>query len=174
MAYREPVPADDFRAISMSWIWIGVFAAVAIFGGFMTPWDTVMHLLQSKGVGDQEAALIGFVAGYTLPLTAGLAILVWIFLTGAGKGWSPQATGAAIAITLVATGAASAYLGLGQLPEFTTAYRASGPWWVSVPGYVLQGYVNAYGWPLTVASAAIAVGIALQVERWAYTAPAEP
>lgn len=174
MTYREPIPADEFRAISMSWIWIGVFAAVAIFGGFLTPWETLTQLLQSRGVGEQEAALLGFVAGYTLPLTAGVAILVWIFLTGAGKGWSPQVTGVAIAAVLVVTGAASATLGLGQLPEFDTTYRASGPWWVAIPGYVLQGYVNAYGWPLTLASAAIAIGIALQVERWAYTAPVQP
>lgn len=173
MMSREPVPADDFRDISMSWIWIAVFAVVAIFGGFLTPWETINQLLQSRGVGEQEAVLIGFVAGYTLPLTAGLAILAWIFLTGAGKGWSPQVTGAAIAAVLVVTGIASAYLGLGQLPEFG-AYRASGPWWFAIPAYVFQGYVNEYGWSLTIASAAIAIGIALHVERWTYTAAAEP
>lgn len=170
MTDEAPTPADEFRTVSMSWIWIGVFAVVAVFGGFLTPWETITALLQSGGVGEKEATLIGFVAGYTLPLTVGLAVLIWIYVSGVGRGMNPQAAGLIIAGVLIATGAASAYFGLGQLPVYG-AYHASGPPWVSIPAYVLQGYVNSYGWSLTIASAAIAIGLAFHVERWAYTAP---
>jgi hypothetical protein len=154
----------------MSWIWMGVFAVAAVFGGFLTPWEVITDLLQSGGVGEQEATLIGFVAGYTLPLTVGLAILVWMYISGVARGMDVRVAGLTIAGVLIASGAASAYFGLGRLPVYGT-YHASGPPWVSIPAYVFLGYVNSYGWALTVASAAIAVGIALQFERWAYTAP---
>lgn len=170
MTNQPATPADELRSTPMSWIWIGVFTLVAVFGGFLTPWDTISGLLQSGGVGEEQAALIGFVAGYTLPLTVGLAFLVWLWISGTVRSMSGQAAGLSVAGVLFATGLASASLGLGQIPEYGP-FRATGAPWVSIPVWVVQGYVNAYGWSLTIASAAIAIGIALQIERWMHGAP---
>jgi hypothetical protein len=167
---RQPIPADGIRTIPMGWIWASVFVVVAVFGLAITPWDAIGSLIQSEGVGENEASLIGFVAGYTAPLTAGLAFLAWLYVSGTARGMSGQIAGLTIGGVLFATGLASAYLGLGQLPNYD-ARVPSGPPWVSIPEWVLQGYVNSYGWSLTIASAAIAVGLAIQVERPMYIAP---
>jgi hypothetical protein len=155
----------------MKWVWAAVFFVVVVFGGFMTPWQALQHLLQSRGaVGEEDASLIGFVAGYTLPLTAGVAVAAYLLLRGAFESWQGPYVALAVAGILAAAGLIAAYLGLGLLPDYE--YRLpSGPPYVSIPLWVLQGYFNTYGWSLMICAAAIGLATALHVDAWLRSRP---
>lgn len=164
MVARQPTIADQTRSLSMAWVWAAVFVVVAVFGAGLTPWDAVGELLQNQGVGDTQAQLIGFAAGLTLPLTAGMTILIYLLITGAAQNHSGPAIGVTVAAVLAGAGYLSAELGLGVLP--ITGSPPSAPFYISLPVWIISGYISYYGWALTVCSIAIAIALAMQFERW--------
>lgn len=165
MSNGDPTAADGLRSIPTTWVWIAVFVVVALIGYGQTPWDTLAMLLEEKGVGEKGQQMIGFVASYTLPLTAGLFVLAYLGLIGAYRGASVIAGWLVAGGVLIGSAMLAGAVGLGQLPDFATAIPQSGPWFARPVAWVLQAYVNAYGWPLAVSSAAIAAGAAIQLER---------
>jgi hypothetical protein len=106
------------------------------------------------------------VAGYTLPLTAGVALASVLFLRGAFATMEhPGMRLLWVAGILFAAGLMAAYFGLGLLPAYE--YRLpSGPPYISIPLWVLQGYFNTYGWTLMICACAIGIAIALHVDAW--------
>lgn len=165
---REPInptPAEQLRSVPPSAVWAATFAVVAVLGGFATPWETLQVLLKNRGAGEEGASLLAFVAGYTLPLTAGFGVLAFGILIGAYRGASPPAIGFTIGGVLFVAGLVSGYLGLGLLPDYTDV-RPSGPPYAAVPLMVLTAYLNSYGWSLMLCALAIGTAAAFQAERW--------
>lgn len=159
-------PADELRSIPTKWMWVAVFFVIAVCNGLLTPWDSIRYLLEHKGLGDDGNSLIAFVAGYTLPLSVGFGVIVFLKLTGAESGISFPSQLFAAAVILYIAGEVARSLGLGLLPNY--GVRPS----VSVPGYarplliVLEAYFNTYGWPLMFSALAIGSASGIQVERW--------
>ena len=121
-----------------------VFFVVAILCGILTPWD-VFYLVENQGVGDEGSSILAFVAGYTLPLTFGTGVIAFLFLRGAYRGHGAMPMVVTAAVILAGSGWLAQTLGLGLLPDYTSATGAgSGPWRLLT--FVLEAYLNSYGW----------------------------
>jgi hypothetical protein len=164
-------PADELRGLNMAAVWGVVAFIVAVFGLGVQPWDALERALANHGPNEEEKTLIAFVAGYTLPLTGGVAVLTFAWLSGAARNVTPQTALVVGALTLIGAGLVAKELGLGLLPS-TEFKPVNGPIYVALPGDVLQAYFNSYGFPLMICSVAIGAASAVQVERWAHAAAA--
>ena len=152
--------ADEIRDISMKWIWGGVFIIIAFFGVGLTPWDVIAHLIANKGMGEEGIGLVSFVAGYTLPLTAGFGIIALFVLTkNPNQSLIPFHAIVAAGILYLA-GWVAAHLGLGLLPQYSrfTSEAVRPP--LGPLFFVLQGYFNTYGWSLMICALAISLSLA--------------
>ena len=162
--------ADQLRQIPMGIIWRITFVVVGVGAGLFTSWQDIgVHLIQNQGVGDEGAALLGFVAGYTLPLFVGFFILAFLAIKESDfsrYGWPVLVL--ALAFILWVCGEAARALGLGLLPDYT--YVALGEWPAQLRplGYVLTAYFNSYGFGLMLCALALGVALAVQVERWVH------
>ncbi len=161
--------ADEFRSIGMGWIWAITFFIVVVFGGILTPWEAIEHLIVNQGASEEGANLLAFVAGYTLPLTAGFSIIAFLVLTGIHKQfhYGVQLVGAAVILWLA--GEAARSFGLGLLPDYTGWVRISGNPYLRPLLIVLNAYFITYGWALMVCALATGCAIAFQVERWLHS-----
>jgi hypothetical protein len=144
---------------------VAVLAVVLIVGGGLTPWDTLAFLIEEGGVGDRGASVIAFVAGYTLPLTAGIGLIAFLILSNRWPVTGTPAHLLLVAAILGGAGLVASSLGLGLLPDFTASIPQTGAWFMRPLGYVLNAYFNTYGWPLMICAAAIGIGAALHIER---------
>lgn len=162
--------ADQLRQIPMGIIWVTTFVVVGIGAGIFTSWQEIAaHLIQNQGVGDEGATLLGFVAGYTLPLTMGFLILALLLLRETDlerHGW-PALVLVPAAVPWLCGEAARA-LGLGLLPDYTYASSLELSWPFRPIAVVLSAYFNAYGFGLMLCALAIGVALAVQVERWVH------
>ena len=161
--------ADEFRSIGMGWIWAITFFIVVVFGGILTPWEAIEHLISNQGLGEEGTNLLAFVAGYTLPLTAGFGVIAFLVVTGIRKkvNIGIQIVGAAVILWLA--GEAARSLGLGLLPDYTGWVRISGYPYLRPLLIVLNAYFTTYGWALMICAFAIGCAIAFQVERWLHS-----
>jgi len=162
--------ADEFRSIRMGWIWTITFVIVVVFGGVLTPWETIEYLIANRGMGEEGANLLAVAAGYTLPLTAGFSVIAFLVLAGIHKQFSfwAQVLGATIILWLA--GEAARSLDLGLLPDYTGwSTVGGGHWVVRLFAIVLGAYFTTYGWGLMVCAFAIGCAIAFQVERWLHS-----
>lgn len=148
----------ELQSEHLPWIWAGAFVIVGVFGYGMTPWDAIIQLIENNGVGDQGAYLLAFAAGYTLPATAAIGVIVALAYTGALRNVGLPGTVFLIALILGGAAILSQFLGLGLIVDLSNATWHSGPVWLSVFLFVLSAYLNAYGWPLMIT--AVALGIA--------------
>jgi hypothetical protein len=162
--------ADELRGIRISWIWGAAFFIVLIFGLGLTPWDAIQALVANRGVGDEGAKVLAFIAGYTLPLTVGFGIISFLALTGESYGFNGQAQFIGAAIILWITGEVARGLSLGLLPDYSNAFKISGPGYLRPLLIVLVAYLNRYGWPLMVCALAIGAAAGIQAERWLHAA----
>jgi hypothetical protein len=145
--------------------WVAAFVVTAVFGYGWTPWETINQLLESGGVGDAEAQLMAFAAGYTLPATAATAVVAWLLLSGALRGMEgPNALGL-VGVIYLGSAFLSATLGLIQLPA-TADWAWSGPLYLALPINALLVYLNAYGFGLTLTALAIGSALAVQLKAW--------
>jgi hypothetical protein len=152
---------ESIRKINHTYVWIAVAIGVLILGYGMTPWDAIASIIASEGVDEEKASMIGFVAGYTLPLFAGFTIIGLIWITGLGKDVNPYVAWGGMAFILFATGWVAKELGLGQLPIPDAAGSTSVHPLMRPLYAVLQGYVNQYGSSLALASLVVAAGVTL-------------
>jgi hypothetical protein len=169
MAEAHPEKATGSSGLNLShmkYIWSVVFFIVAVFGFGITEWDAIGQLIESKGVGDEQVNLLAFVAGYALPLTAGVAVIMLLALRGAFNGASANAMVLSAGVILWLSGLAASYLGLGLLPNYDLAQAGSGP----LPGrllvWSLTAYFNTYGWPLVISAIAIGCGVGMHIEAY--------
>jgi hypothetical protein len=162
----KSVPADDVREISMGAVWGAAFFVVAVVGGVLTPWDALADLLVNQGVSDEGSELLAFVAGFTLPLAAGTAIIAFAALRGLYRDMPAPAVAAVAAGVLAATGYLSGELGLGLAPDLGTHVEGGGIYAPLV--WTISAYLSTYGWSLMICGIAIGIAVALQVERWTY------
>ena len=111
-----------------------------------------------------KASILAFVAGYTLPLTFGTGVISFLFLRGAYRGHGAMPMVVTAAIILAGSGWLAQALGLGLLPDYTGATGAgSGPWRLLT--FVLEAYLNSYGWALAISATAIGFAGGMHVER---------
>jgi hypothetical protein len=154
--------ADEWPPIPMSWIWTLTIAVVAVFGGLWTPRETIEQLIMNREEGANFAA---FVAGYTLPLTAGFGVIALLVRKGIHNEIPSAVALVGAAVILWLAGEAARLLGLGLLPDYTGLNVD-----LFDPSRALQGvlkaYFNAYGRSLMVCAFAIGCTLAIQVERW--------
>jgi hypothetical protein len=163
---KKATPADHIRGFSMKWIWVIAFFVVVVVGGIMTPWQAIYSLLANKGVGDQGAVILSFVAGYTLPLTAAFGIIAYLFLTGANRGVGLTTQIALATIILAACGWVASDLGLGLLPDYQGWDSISAPGFIKFVIVVFSAYFNSYGLSLMLCALAIGTAVAIQIERF--------
>jgi hypothetical protein len=166
MTSRTKTPADELRSVSMGAVWGVAFVVVVIFCGLLTPWDALLYLLANQGVGDEGASILAFVAGYTLPLTFGTAVITFLFLRGFFRGHGPMPVVLTTAVVLAGSGWLAQALGLGLLPDYSGATWGAGygPW--GLLGLVLKAYLNGYGWALALSATVIGFACGMHVERW--------
>lgn len=150
----------------MRWVWLGVFVVVAFFGYGLTPWETIDHLLENEGVGDEGATMIAFAAGYTLPLTVGVLVLGSLYLRGVLTTMHPYSAAGLVAVILFGAGVLAEELGLGLLPAYDPGPPVGGHPIMRLLAWVIGGYLNSYGWALALSAAAIGVAGALQLNMW--------
>jgi hypothetical protein len=162
MALDDPT-AEALRSIPSAMLWAIVAAVVLPLVGVVTPWEALLSLAQHQGVDDEMAFRLGFVAGFTLPLTLGSAVIVYLWLRGVFQQMPPPARFALAGLILIAAGMASRNAGLGLAPAAFPL--VSGPPYVSWPMTALRAYVNTYGWPLALAAVVVGVATAVQLER---------
>jgi len=103
----------------MGFVWGAAVLVVLVFGGFAQPAEALGDVLAS-GVNERSAAVLGFVAGFTLPLTVGVAIMTLTALTGAAR---PRPLLFWGALGLAALGWLSSELRLGLPPTFSGRIR---------------------------------------------------
>lgn len=160
-------PVVAHRYMKYVWGVVGFLVLVAVFG--ITPWDAI-----SSMVNGDSAQAVAFVAGYTLPLTAGTFVSVWWLLyrsrRGDGLGIPDFVLVGAI---LWASGFAASFLGLGVLPDFAGSSVSGHPAYALLVT-ALRAYINQYGWALALSSMAIGSALALQVDSWRGNPEAAP
>jgi hypothetical protein len=167
---RQPTAdASSGGDVNMTVVWSAVAFIVLVFGGFATPWDTLSELLQNRGPSEEQQSVMAFVAGYTLPLTVATLGLVYGGLAGWFEDVEPHVAAVIVGVVLIGAGLAAASLGLGLLPNYSLA-QVSGPPYIAIPLFALQGYFNAYGWALMLCSLALGAASALQLHRWSRNA----
>lgn len=164
---------ETIRSINHTYVWVAVAVGVLIFAYGMTPWDAIESLIESKGVDQEKASMIGFVAGYTLPLFLGLTIIGIIWITGAARDLNPWVAFGGMAIILYMTGLVTHAIGVADMLVPDARNTASVPPPARPLMAILQGYINQYGWSLSVASLIVAVGVTLSLAKW-MLAPVEP
>lgn len=142
----------------MKWVWMGVFAVVALFAGGMTKWEVIAHLVDNQGVGEEGAGMLAFLAGYTLPFFLATTVVALVYLReGEVSLW-------VVIVVFIVAGHVASLLGLGLLAEYDYT-----PPDVPIPGVsillrILGGYLDTYGWPLMVSSLAVGIGAALHID----------
>jgi hypothetical protein len=151
-----PEPATQgLQASHLKYIWsVACFVTLVGVVG-LTPWDALLELLADKGVSDDNAALMAFVAGYTFPLVLGAGICTYLVLRGHHNGQAPQSLALWGAGIMIGAALVSGWLGLGQIPNFMATHMISAPPYVALPVWVVQVYLNEYGIGLALAGAAI-------------------
>jgi hypothetical protein len=161
---------DDLRSIDMKWIWIVVSVIVLLFVG-ITPWDIIISLIENQGIGENEKSVVGFVAGYTLPLTAGFFLIAFLVLTGKHRQFQlpVQLLGAAGILAL--TGFLAHVFGLGLPPDYKLTDFVGGYFFIVIPVFVLKAYLNSYGIFLMICALVIGAAAALHVERYLQQGP---
>jgi hypothetical protein len=164
MSYERAFEVD---AKSRRWVWVGAFAVTAIFGYRLTPWDTIESLLNSGGrVGDDQAQLIAFAAGYTLPATVGFALTFYLFQRGVFATMNIQVVVASIGAIFLGAAFLSSVFGLGLMPDVATQVPPTGPPMLRFGGWVLGAYLQSYGVGLMFTAAAIGFASAVQLDAW--------
>jgi len=165
---NAPVHNEGYqRYVKYAWMFTSVI--VLVFGRGLTPWEAIGRLVEDQGVGSETAATIGFVAGYTIPMTVGfIAIFYFLLKVDMNDADLKQVTGVCVGI-MIATAVASHLLGLGQILDLSTYYSGVHPA-LGVPAWVFASYFNVYGFPLMICSLAIA-GSAI-FTFFTYTEPA--
>ena len=156
---------ETVRSMKLGWVWGAVAIGVLILAGGVTPWDAILEVISNGGVGEEQASLLGFVAGYTLPLCVGFTIIGVAWITGMGRGANPYVALAGMAFVLIACGWVAQELGLGQLPIPDAAGTGSMHPAARLLVAVLRGYVNQYGMGLALSSLLIAVGLTLTIAK---------
>ena len=149
----------------VAWMVAFVVTAVGAFG--LTPWDAISQLIQESGVGDTQAQMMAFTAGYTLPATAATALLVWLGLSGHLDAVHGPGLGILVGGVYLVSAFLSASMGLFTLPGVQDGITyEGGPPYVALPLLALRVYLNAYGFGLTVSAVAIGSAAAVQVAAW--------
>lgn len=156
-----PSPAAD---VNMTLVWSGVVFVVFVFGGLATPWHVIGELIANQGPSEEQATVVAFVAGYTLPLTVATFGLVYAAMAGWFDDVEPPMIGVIVGVVLIVAGIAANEFGLGLLPDFSTA-TVHGPPYIAIPAFALEGYFNTYGWALMLSSGAIGSAAALHVAK---------
>ncbi len=150
---------------TIKWVWAATFAIVVLTLGVMGPWETLASVLENQGVGEDEATVLAFVAGYTLPLCLGASACTLLLLRGVHEGKDARGVAVCGALILAAAGFIASELGLGLLPSYESRPPGAPPY-IFIPLLVIGAYVNSYGWQLMVAGVAIGVAIAAQIDVW--------
>lgn len=152
----------------MRWAWIITTLIVLILGYGITDWRGI-----AAGLRDGRT-LVAFVAGYTLPLTVGIGLSTGLMLYNYrfAKGIDGPHLAFYIGAILIISGLAASYLGLGRAPAFSWV-PSSAPIYVALPMMAAMGYVNSYGVPLALSSAAIGITLALQIDNMLAAIPAK-
>lgn len=162
--YKKPTLADSIRQVPMWGIWITAFSLVALILGIFEPLSTLEAVLERE-LGVEQVQLLAYVAGFTLPLTAGITIIGYALISGYEKtlNWSPVNKFGAALLVLFIAGLFSHLLGLGLPPSYPAP--RGGPWYFMLAYVVLMGYFSTYGIQLMLCSLAIGLALAIQIER---------
>ena len=167
-SYHPATFADSMRTIDMKWIWIATFVIVVLVLKIFNPLETIGYLVENEGLGEAGASILGMAAGFTFPMTLGFTVIMFFLISGWELSWRPESKLVAAAAVLFVSGFVADLLGFGLLPEYSR--MISGPVWLAFPLFVATGYLSSYGFELSVCAFAIGTAVAIQVERWYYSA----
>jgi hypothetical protein len=155
---------DQLRGLNSTVLWSVTFIVVGICVFGLDPLEVMRRLLENEGVGVDDAALIGFAAGLTLPLTIGTGIIVFILLSAIPGTIHPYRLLIVSTVVLYITSmiAADQKLGLSLVPGSQNV--GGGP--ARPLLLLLSMYLTSYGFPLMFASLTVGAACGIQVERW--------
>jgi hypothetical protein len=165
---RTPGATEPNVYRPVRWAWCGAFIITAIFGFGLTPWQTIAHLAENKGPGDEGTLMLAFAAGYTLPATAGvLAAVLIVNRKVFGTELWPTVT--ALVGVFAATAVICRALGLGVIVDLDPVALPSAPgghWLLKAAFWVFSAYANSYSFGLLVTALAIGAASAFSVIVW--------
>ncbi len=152
--------------VAMSKVWFITFIVVALCSGLLTPWEIIERAAKNRSVDQEAASVLGFIAMYTLPLSAGFTAIALILLRRLNANWNWQSQVLVPAVILGGTGWVAGELGLNVLlPDYTQGVPfTAGPLTPLVA--VLYAYFHPYGLGLMFCALAIGIAAALQLDRW--------
>ena len=166
-SYSPPTFADSIRNIDTKWIWGGALVIVLVVLRVFDPLQALAYVMENEGVGEEGASVLGMVAGFTFPMTLGLSVIMFAFISGKGLPERPEAQVVATAGVLFVSGLIGSALGWGLEPIYGSAISA--PFWIAFPMLVATAYLTTYGFPLSICAFVIGAAVAIQVERWLYS-----
>lgn len=165
--YSSPSFADEIRTIDMKWIWTAALVTVLVVLGVFNPLQALAYVIENQGMGEEGASVLGMVAGFTFPMTLGLSVIMFAFISGKGLPERPEAKLVATAGVLFVSGLIGSGLGWGLEPIYGSAISA--PFWIAFPLLVATAYLTSYGFPLSICAFVIGAALAIQVERVLYS-----
>ena len=154
--------ADEIRGISSRVLWGSTFLGIALVVFGLDPLETMKGLLADQGIGVDEAQLMGFVAGLTLPLTVAAGIIAFMVLVTNlnmidSKKFVIVTTGVLYVTSFIAD---DSKLGLPL-----RGGRTVNAGFLTPLLSLLSMYLSSYGLPLMLASVTLGIVSAIQVER---------
>jgi len=165
--YRPPTFADDIRKIDMKWIWTAALVIVLVVLRVFDPLEALVYAIENEGMGEEGASVLGMVAGFTFPMTLGLSVIMFAFISGKGIPERPEAQLVAAAGVLFVSGLIGSALSWGLPPSY--GHAISAPFWIAFPVLVATAYLTSYGLTLSICAFVVGTAIALQFERLLYT-----
>jgi hypothetical protein len=152
----DPAPAGNAtfaeaaRAVPLGWLWTGAVLIAGIVVGIFDPVEALNEVIENQGLSSEQVATGAFIAGFTAPLAAATALVVYLALAGYLARWGSWNAVAAVSLIYLAAGFLSAELGLGLAP--TTAFdHIEGNPRIALPLNTFLSFFTAYGFPLMVA-----------------------
>jgi hypothetical protein len=160
----QPIPAEAYRKVKMSWIWIAALVVVVLVLKILDPLGTIAYLIENGGIGQEGKELLWVVGIFTFPLTVSISLITFLMLMGVHRQYDTPYLLVGTAAILFVSGVISRASGIGISPSYE-GRPLSGYWWISIPLYVITGYIASYGLPLTICALVIGIAIGFQVER---------
>lgn len=157
--------AEEIEKLPLSWLWLVAVLAACLLVGIFEPVEALNEVIENKGLSSKQVEAGAFIAGFTAPVTAATAIVMYLALSGRLSRWGGWNSLAAVTAIYYVAGFLSAQWGLGLAPTEAFHHVQGNPR-VAIPLNVFLSFFTAYGFPLLVAGFLLGGAGGITVRRW--------
>jgi hypothetical protein len=133
--------------------------------GLFDPVEALKEVVQEKGLSTAQIGAGAYLAGFTAPLTAATAIVVYLALSGRFAEWGGLNSTAVICLIYLVAGYLSSEWGLGLAPSQAFQHVSGNPRF-ALPVNTFLSFFTAYGFPLMVSGAILGAAGGITAWRW--------